>query len=297
MRFIEFDQVLRNYRFKKVLLAHHKSDQAETMLMNLFRGAGLSGLSGIKPLSGNNVHPMLCFSSIELRELLTEVEIVWAEDESNQDNKYTRNRLRNELIPHLEQNYNPELKEKLSETAMILNHADMYIKNKALQRLKRAILDSSPQKMILSIPDILASPKIEQYYLLRGAWSIQSGSESDFMSAHFADLLSLMLSDGSKHINLPKGIVAVKQYQELILGSKDEVIKHASFEELQIDIDRSRAVHMDYRFTFKYLKVLPNDAKLRDETRVIIDADRINIPFVIRSRKDEIGRASCRERV
>jgi tRNA(Ile)-lysidine synthase len=285
LRFEIFDQILRCYRFDKVLLAHHKWDLAETVLINLFRGAGLSGMAGIKPRQGRVLHPLLCFKPQELKDLLREIKITWREDESNQEIKYRRNRIRHELIPQLEDEYNPQLKEKLAEEATILNKADQYISERALKRFKKICLDSSNQRIVLSLPDLIKADEIELYYILREAYRQVSGRQQDFFLANLREVLGISAAQGSKYVSLPHGIFAIKRNQELVFSNCPEDVNPVPAGVLHIESDRSRAVHMNYRFRFKHLKVLPQEHEKYQGLRVIIDADKIRGGFQIRSRQ------------
>jgi tRNA(Ile)-lysidine synthase len=285
-RFEVFNQILESYRFGKVLLAHHKWDLAETVLLNLFRGSGLGGMAGIKPKAGNVAHPMLAFTPLELRDLLLEAGISWREDESNLDNRFTRNRVRNELMPHLAEAYNPQIREKLADEAAILLQADQYIAAKAARKFKRIGFENGRGRVILSLPDLRKAQSIEQYYVLRKAFSLVSGSQQDFFGCHLRELVGLIEAEGSKHISLPRGVFAIKRYQELHFSLFPEDVRAPVSEALVIDGERARAVHMDYRFSFRYLKVLPPDHIEIRTGRVILDADKIMGKIRIRGRAD-----------
>ncbi len=284
-RFEIFSHILERYSFDKVLLAHHKWDLAETVLLNLFRGAGLSGMAGIKPQQGCVLHPLLCFKPQELKDMLVQQNIGWREDESNLERRFTRNRIRLDLIPHLEKQYNPQLREKLAEEANILNQADRYISERALRRYKRICLDNSNQRIVLSLPDLLKAPDIEHFYILREAYRQVSGQYQDFFLANLREIQGIYSAEGSKYVSLPHGTFAIKRYQELVFSSCPEDVQPENAEALQIETERSRAVHMDYRFRFKYLRVLPKDHKKYEGYKIIIDADKIKSGFMIRSRR------------
>ncbi|MFO7659542.1 MAG: tRNA lysidine(34) synthetase TilS, partial [Candidatus Cloacimonadaceae bacterium] len=83
--------VLKSYKFDYIALAHQKNDQAETILMNLTRGAGITGMGGIKPVTDSIVRPLLPFSKAEIEAWLKQNKYVWREDKSNQDKRFTRN--------------------------------------------------------------------------------------------------------------------------------------------------------------------------------------------------------------
>ncbi|NJC88274.1 MAG: tRNA lysidine(34) synthetase TilS [Desulfuromonas sp.] len=97
-----------------IALAHQRDDQAETFLLRLLRGAGTTGLAGMRPVDPPFVRPLLPFSRTELVEWLTGEGVAWREDASNQDPAFARNRVRHELLPLLE-SYNPAVRLRLSE--------------------------------------------------------------------------------------------------------------------------------------------------------------------------------------
>lgn len=102
-----------------IALAHHRDDQAETVLMRLLRGSGGSGLSAMAPSAGILKRPLLAVSRAELEEYLRERGLTWRTDESNCDTTLLRNSIRHELIPFLER-YNPAVAERLADTARTL---------------------------------------------------------------------------------------------------------------------------------------------------------------------------------
>ena len=105
-----------------VAVAHTSDDSAETFLFNLLRGSGPRGLIGISERRGPFFRPLLSFSKVFLKELLQYYGIPWREDLSNQDNRYTRNRIRNRLLPLLRQEFNPQVKEALLGVAGEMVH-------------------------------------------------------------------------------------------------------------------------------------------------------------------------------
>jgi tRNA(Ile)-lysidine synthase len=161
LRFSVFAKVLDSYKFDKILLAHQREDQAETVLLNLFRGSGITGMAGIKAISGKIVHPMLCFSRKELEDILSKVDITWRTDSSNLDNKFRRNLLRNELIPRLEREFNPMLSSHLSFVAELFAQADKILKQRSESQYKRICLDIQPERTVLSCPLLIKLSKLK----------------------------------------------------------------------------------------------------------------------------------------
>ncbi|MDD4309147.1 MAG: tRNA lysidine(34) synthetase TilS [Candidatus Cloacimonetes bacterium] len=284
LRFEVFYSVLHSYKFDKILLAHHKNDQAETVLFNMFRGSGLGGMAGIKPIYEKVVHPMLCFTHAEIESILIAKNITWCEDASNNDNNFSRNRLRNDLIPKIAKEYNPAIVERLARQAEIVNQADKLLKERSKLQFKRISIDVLPHKVILDLAALLKLSSVEQYYIFRQAFRTVCGLENDFLTSHSEAIEDILASQGCKELILSHGVKVRKLYDELIFYLKDDEATLSTVE-LEIDADRARAVYGDYRFSFKYLKVLPKDIEPQNgEYQILVDADKVNYPFKIRCR-------------
>ena len=118
-RYAFFARVAGHLGAHRVATAHTRSDQAETYLMRLIRGAGPVGLAGIRPRSGRVIRPLLEVSRAELRTYLAQREQSFREDETNQDVRVTRNRIRHELLPFLEERFSPAIVDVLAREADI----------------------------------------------------------------------------------------------------------------------------------------------------------------------------------
>jgi tRNA(Ile)-lysidine synthase len=112
----------------KIAVGHHRDDQAETVLLHLLRGSGRSGLRGMLPVrEGRIIRPLLEVGRDEILAFLKARGALYMTDSSNRDSRFLRNRIRNELIPSLIQQYNPRLVEGLCRTAGIIRREDDYL--------------------------------------------------------------------------------------------------------------------------------------------------------------------------
>lgn len=125
-----FRAVLRQGGADKICTAHTRDDQAETVLLKMLRGAGTRGLAGIHPElkleTGSIIRPLLETSREEIVTYLTSIGQSWREDSSNLETKHTRNRIRHELLPLLERDYNPSLRTVLCETADVAREEEEF---------------------------------------------------------------------------------------------------------------------------------------------------------------------------
>ncbi|MCL4278907.1 MAG: tRNA lysidine(34) synthetase TilS, partial [Ignavibacteriaceae bacterium] len=112
IRYQELQKAATKLGCNKIATAHNSSDNVETILLNLFKGAGLKGLSGIPVKRENIIRPILSLTSDEIRKYLVQNKIHFRIDESNLKSDYERNFLRNKIIPELKKRLNPQLEEK-----------------------------------------------------------------------------------------------------------------------------------------------------------------------------------------
>ncbi|MBO4669947.1 MAG: tRNA lysidine(34) synthetase TilS [Lachnospiraceae bacterium] len=199
-----------------VALAHHKDDNAETVLFRICRGTGIRGLAGIpavsKPFDNKDVvlvRPLVAFSREEIVAELESRGAGWVTDETNADDVYTRNFLRNRVMPLLKE-VNPEVTEhilSLSEQAALmqelLTHDADEVYGKAY---KEGTLLTEP---LAGVPEI-----VRREVLLRYVKTL-SGTERDFTAAHVKALLKLADGPVSGELNLPTGLTLVKTYDGL----------------------------------------------------------------------------------
>lgn len=120
LRYQWFEELSSSLKFDYILTAHHANDNLETFIINLVRGSGLEGFTGIKKVNNNLVRPLLLFSRREIEDFAKTQNIKWREDSSNSSNKYLRNKVRHDIVPVLEE-LNPQLLESFANTQSHLN--------------------------------------------------------------------------------------------------------------------------------------------------------------------------------
>lgn len=152
LRYRWFEELLNTYDTDAVAVAHHRDDSVETLLINLTRGSGLTGLTGIKPKNGNVVRPLLCVSREDIYAYIENNGLEYVTDSSNSSDIYTRNFIRLKVIPLLEE-INPSVKASLARTANHLYDASL-IYNHSIEEARRVIIQNNR----LSISALLSFP-------------------------------------------------------------------------------------------------------------------------------------------
>lgn len=126
LRYQWFHELCEMSGYTKLVTAHHKTDNAETILLNIARGTGLKGLEGISALSGNTIRPLLCLSRTEIETAVKELDVTYREDSSNSSDKYYRNRLRQNVLPEFKE-INPAFENTMQTNAEIVKQANTFI--------------------------------------------------------------------------------------------------------------------------------------------------------------------------
>lgn len=152
LRYRWFEELLNTYDADAVAVAHHRDDSVETLLINLTRGSGLTGLTGIKPKNGNVVRPLLCVSREDIYAYIENNGLEYVTDSSNSSDIYTRNFIRLKVIPLLEE-INPSVKASLARTANHLYDASL-IYNHSIEEARKVIIQNNR----LSISALLSFP-------------------------------------------------------------------------------------------------------------------------------------------
>lgn len=152
LRYRWFEELLNTYDADAIAVAHHRDDSVETLLINLTRGSGLTGLTGIKPKNGNVVRPLLCVSREDIYAYIENNGLEYVTDSSNSSDIYTRNFIRLKVIPLLEE-INPSVKASLARTANHLYDASL-IYNHSIEEARRVIIQNNR----LSISALLSFP-------------------------------------------------------------------------------------------------------------------------------------------
>lgn len=138
IRYAWFEQLMQGSEYREIATAHHKNDVLETMVFNLVKGTGISGLRGIRHRQGHIIRPLLFTDKQQIRQYAQQHQLQWREDSSNAEDKYRRNFIRHEVIPVLEQ-INPNLFQTLEGTLERLIGAEALVKASCAQIRKKCL--------------------------------------------------------------------------------------------------------------------------------------------------------------
>ncbi|MCD4829085.1 MAG: tRNA lysidine(34) synthetase TilS [Candidatus Cloacimonetes bacterium] len=280
-----FGSLCKPYRVQKIALGHNRNDQAETVLLRLIRGAATSGMKGILPHAGSVIHPLLPFSRQRLEGFLESEGLSWRTDSSNAETKYSRNRIRHELLPWIRDNMNPDIVDRLYETAQVFAQTDEVLNQLVLHRLQKHSVVMSDDQCKLPLQSVRNLSPVLRFYLYRSLYAHLNGDEKDFYGAHFDRIEQILDAAGSKYINLPGDIVAVKQYDDLLFCRADSLSPVDAENNREISTLRNRLLFDNYRISMKKIKKLPTRHSFENRHVAYMDFDKVTFPLTLRHRQ------------
>lgn len=197
-RYAFFNEIMSKDKYK-LALGHNQNDQVETVLMRIIRGTGTDGLQGIKAVDGPIIRPLLIFSRQEIEDYHTSRKLSFTQDETNFENDYTRNKLRNILIPYIKENFNSNFESsilKLSEIATSEKELkESYIEN-LYEEIKVKENDIEIVFDITAINKLSSDVKIQ---LIRFMINKLKGHLYGFEYKHFEEFVNLLNKDSGKY--------------------------------------------------------------------------------------------------
>ena len=274
----------------KIALGHHKDDIAETVLMNLIRGTGSNGLKGIAPIrDGKYIRPLATFTRKDIETYLKSIGIVPREDTTNEDKQFLRNRIRHELIPFLEQEYNPNIKNGLYRTAEILGSETEYldtIAQEAYTECKQTVPD--PASIVLDRQKFQANHIVLQRRILRHVVTETTGQLNDFSYDHCQVIIDII--NGEKpnaKFTLPNQFVFKRSYQELVFERpNDEKNDYDYVYTLNIP-GKTFLYNQNAEITASFVDIPSSSATSIPDgvNEAMFDCSKIDFPLTVRNRR------------
>lgn len=279
LRYDAFDRIAYKVNAACIAIAHNADDQAETVLMRLIRGAGRKGLSGMPPVRGSIIRPLIDIERKDIEAFLSQKNISYMTDSSNLKRDYSRNRLRLEIFPLLKDE-NPSVIESINRTAEILRGEDEYLEIKTTKTMMRLITRKTDESIELFLIPLMNIEKAILRRVLRRVLS-EIGAERGIELVHIDDIIHLVKECKSGDmINLPKGIRALKGYSTLLFTRETtEGLKTQN-----IDIPGEIILNESGLRLLAQLLDKPEETDGRDIA--VLDYDSLTLPLQVRMRKD-----------
>lgn len=221
VRYKAFDEALKEEGADVIAVAHHKGDQAETVIFNMIRGSGLRGGSGMAPCNGKLIRPLLAVTREEIEGYLKDINQEYRTDSTNEDEGYSRNAIRNRIIPGLEEIISGAV-DHIAAWADEAREADDYLRDLAAPAYERAVSENGALYRV-DIKALTEEPPIIQRYVLRSLLTRLYTSHKDLEALHVKSLADLCLKQSGRSISLPRGKEAKREGDHLLVGRAKDI--------------------------------------------------------------------------
>ncbi len=258
----------------KIAVAHHMNDQAETVLHHIFRGSSIGGVGGMDYSNGKIIRPLLDVSRNEIEKYLDERKIDFCIDSTNLENDYTRNKLRNVLIPYVKENFNSNIVHTLCELAQDARETDAFIHSYAQKVFDEvcSIPSDDAQRIIISKKLLSDNAQVIVREVLMMAMQRVSHKQKDITRAHVESLKKLLEGPVSKTVSLP--------YKMRAFAGYDAITIERTYE----NDSNSESVQRDYEINMEVMPYEQNWEKISNDYTKVFDYDKIKNNIVIRKR-------------
>ncbi len=261
MRYQWFSEQAREHNIRYVLTAHHADDNLETFLINLSRGSGIDGLTGIPPTNGIIVRPLLPFSREELEYYAKSECVEWREDSSNSSDNYLRNRVRHHVSPLLKE-INTDFLNSIQQTQQYLIQTNSMAEDAAVMVFQK-VAQLANDEIHFNLNELTKLPNY-QAYLYR--WL------RDYDFTAWDDIYSLVKAQTGKQVLAPKHRLFKNRHFLILCPHKQE-----DAVEYHIHKDET-GVNLPLKLDFTTVKQVNNPS----DTTIFVDCDSLSFPLVLR---------------
>ena len=267
LRYDWFYELLETQNFDYVLTAHHLDDSFETFLINLTRGTGLEGLTGIPSQNEQTIRPLLPFSRTEIEAYAKENNIQWREDSSNASDKYLRNKLRHDVVPILKE-LNPNFLDSFLKTQNHLKDAQSIVNDGEFIIFKEVVTENEDGIVFFNLNKLLQLPNYSAYLY---QWLKEFGFTA------WDDIANLVHAQSGKQV-FSDDYVLLKDRNNLILTRKNES------ETNEVYLIDKNSIQVNFPLKFEFCNL--GDISVTDSNSIFVDEDLLRFPLQLRKWKE-----------
>lgn len=221
-RYNFFEEVAKNKNANKIAIAHNSNDNAETVIMNLLRGSGISGLKGIEPKrSEKYIRPLIECTREEIEEYCKENNISPRIDESNFENIYTRNKIRNICIPYIKKEFNPNIINTINRLSETVRDEEDYILLKTKENFEKIVIFEDEKEIILNLKLFVNLEKVIKRRVILYTINKLLGNHFGIQKVNVEDIVELCEKNvGNKYLMPNKNIKVIVKNKKIYFVTK-----------------------------------------------------------------------------
>ena len=207
-RYAFFEEILQKINGTKIATAHTKNDNAETVLMNLLRGSGTAGLKGISPIRDNKyIKPLIKISREEIESYCEEQSLNPRYDKTNSENIYTRNKVRNILIPLIKKEFNPNIIDTIDRLSSLAKKENEYLEKTTNEKYEELLIKEEKNEIILNLKKFNIQDEVIKSRIIIYTIKRLMGTSQGIEKVHIDDIITLCKKNiGNKYLTPNKNI-------------------------------------------------------------------------------------------
>ncbi len=227
VRYKFFEEILRKTNSNKIATAHNLNDSIETIILNIIRGTGISGLAGIEPIRENKfIRPLIECERKEIEEYCKLNKLEPRIDESNYENKYNRNKIRNICIPYLQKELNSNVIKNISRLSEIANEEQKYIEKNVEKSFNKICIENTENKIILDIKMFVKEELVIKRRLILYTINKLIGTTINIEKINIDDIIKLCERNiGNKFLIPTKGIKVFVKKGKIEISKSDIILE------------------------------------------------------------------------
>lgn len=270
-RYNWFEELCLNHNYDYIVTAHHQTDVLETMMINLIRGTGLSGLHGILPLQKNIFRPLLFATRKEIETYASKNKIAWREDASNATDDYMRNKIRHKILPMM-QSLNTSVEKTFFENAQRIYKEELLIED-LFEKIKPQLVEVNNDAVKLKVDFLKNSGSVE-------ALLFHALKDYGFKNEQIETIASLLFKQsGKKVVSATHELKRDRNY--LIVSPKGK----KDFETHLIKKNVTELILENFTIQFEQIKAAEIPGLKTDKNIALLDAGRLKFPLTLRTWK------------
>ncbi len=208
VRYEFFEETAKKTGASKIATAHTKNDNAETVLMNIIRGTGITGIAGLKPIRNDKyIKPLIDITREEIEEYCKEKNLNPRHDKTNDENIYTRNKVRNILLPLIKEEFNPNIIETIDRLSKLVTKENEYLEKVTKNTFQKILIKKEEKQIILNLKEFNKEEKVIRQRIILYTINELLGTKNGIEKVHIDDIIKLCENNiGNKYLTPNKHI-------------------------------------------------------------------------------------------
>ena len=207
VRYEFFEEVCNKVNANKIAVAHNKNDKVETIIMHALRGSGISGLQGIQAKTNKIIRPIIEVERQNIEEYCKQNNLEARIDKSNFDNTYTRNKIRNVVIPYIKEEFNPNIIETMIRLSEVIAEENAFLNKLVQEEYQKILLEEKVDQILLDLKKFNELDNILKKRIILYTVSNLRGGSQGIEKIHIEDIIKLCKNNiGNKFLIPNKGL-------------------------------------------------------------------------------------------